>query len=126
MPKYVRKRQEKVDFLEESLPKRKKSLINVEPFQAVKPVDFNAEPQIDSLVDLFEAEDEDDVADSPYVNMSDVHRENIQNMLDEAKKEDPKIISLMNHGYKFETLAVMTDDELQVLVDEKVRELKNN
>lgn len=45
-------------------------------------------------------------------------------MLDEARREDPKIISLMHHGYKFETMAPMSDEGLQELLDEKVMDLR--
>lgn len=80
------------------------------------------EPEIDALINL--SDSKDDLTDSPHVNMTNVHKENIQTMLDDAKKQNPKIISLMHHGYEFENLALMTDEELDFLLEEKVKELK--
>lgn len=84
------------------MPKKNKNPINVVPLQSVKPSNAEDEPKvnepkIEALEDLSEA-DNDDTADSPYVDMANAHRENIQIMLDETKKEDLKIIGLMNYG----------------------------
>lgn len=83
----------------------------------LKQVDFDVEPKIDALIDL--SESDDDIADSLHLNTTDLHRENIQSKLDDAKREDPKIIILMNHGYQFEILAVMSDEELKVFLMRK-------
>lgn len=111
-----RKRGDKQDKTDKPSPPKKQTPIHVTLLQVVFPDEFEDEPEVNepknNVLDDLSKPYVNSTEDIPNVDMTDEHREKIQNMLNEAKKYDPRILSLIKHGYKFETLAAMTKEEL--------------